>query len=163
MSGFVSIDSPVGSAADALPVDHGQLCTQVFWPTIDLADLREATRLDSTVSPARLVTAAQSAVLSVNAELKDWRAAQEALGYTTLEQVPGERLGTESTQTLLYRRAVYASTEANLRERYRDLDTSPKGHEAADRHALPIEDLRRDARWAVRDLLGRPRSTIELI
>lgn len=163
MTGLIAIETPVGSGADPLPPELGQLGSLPFWPVIDMADLRAAARLDSTVSPARLVHAAQMAVLWVNRELSAWRQQQLAQGIERLADVPGDMVGGDTERVLLYRRAVYAETEANARERYRGLDTTGKGQAAAEREEQPIDDLRRDARWAIRDFLGQARSTVELI
>jgi len=63
----------------------------------------------------------------------------------------------------LYRRAVYASAQAELIERYRDVDTTHAGHVRADTLDPTIDDYRRNVRYAIRDMLGRPRADVELL
>ena len=62
-----------------------------------------------------------------------------------------------------YRRAVYCEAKANLLERYRDFDATGEGQRRADAIESPIDDLRRDARWACRAITGEGRTSVELI
>ncbi|KVZ48995.1 head completion/stabilization protein [Burkholderia ubonensis] len=133
-----------------------------FFPDVSIAALREATRLDGTVTHARLREAAIDAIRSVNVELKAWRA-QAAAGYATLADVPAERIGGVSELVSLYHRAVYNLTRADVTEKYRDLDTTKSGGQEAERLEDTICSARRNARWALNDLRGIPRSTVELI
>lgn len=139
------------------------LANNGFFPNIDLQDLQDAMRLDGTVTMPRLKHAAVEAITSVNGELRDWRLRQEGLGFAALADVPAEEIDKESVQLARYRRAVYCLTKANLTERYRDFDATHDGHKRATELESPIDDLRRDARWAISDLLGRARNTVELI
>ncbi|MCO1344221.1 head completion/stabilization protein [Burkholderia multivorans] len=53
--------------------------------------------------------------------------------------------------------------KATLIERYRDYDTTGDGARRADELEPQSDELRRDARWAISDIVGRPRVTVELI
>lgn len=143
--------------------DETTLENDGWFPVIDLAHLRAAARLDGTVTPARLRHAALNAVASVNTELAAYREAQQAAGRASLADVPAPQLGGESVQLQRYRRAVYACVQADLIEHYRDFDTTGAGDKAAEKLELRVGDLRRDVRWAVSDLVGRRRTTVELI
>ena len=48
-------------------------------------------------------------------------------------------------------------------EAYRSFDATNDGHRYADKLESPIDDLRRDAHRAIADILGRARTTVELI
>ena len=63
----------------------------------------------------------------------------------------------------LYQRAVYATAKAELIERYRDFDSTDAGQRRAETMELSVDDYRRQARYAIRDILGRPRATVELL
>ena len=52
---------------------------------------------------------------------------------------------------------------AELAERYRGLDTTGTGQGAADQQTTSADEYRRDARWSISDILGIPRTTVELI
>lgn len=134
-----------------------------FWPEIDPAQIRDAQRIDGTITAERLSSALVEAISSVNAELNAWSLAQIDSGHTTLGAVPAAEVAAESVHVHRYRRAVGCLAKANLIERYRDFDTTARGDRKADAMENPTDDLRRDARWAISDILGTGRSVVELI
>ncbi|HHQ4490101.1 TPA: head completion/stabilization protein [Aeromonas hydrophila] len=142
---------------------EGEIDSSPFWPAISLPDLRDTVRLDGTVTTARLKHAVIDAITSVNRDLADWRRAREAEGVTTLAAVPGEVINGESAYLHSYRRAVYAITRANLLERYTDYSATGDGVKGADAKIISSDDLYRDARFAIRDILGTTHNTVELI
>lgn len=142
---------------------EGEIDSTPFWPAISLPDLRDTVRLDGTVTTARLKHAVIDAITSVNRDLADWRRAREAEGVTTLAAVPGEVINGESAYLHSYRRAVYAMTRANLLERYTDYSATGDGVKGADAKIISSDDLYRDARFAIRDILGTTHITVALI
>jgi hypothetical protein len=153
MSGFVA-----GSTAPS-----GHINTDPFWPSIDLDDVRGTLRIDSRVTALRLETATIAAAITINREFKTWRMTQQQAGYTTLEDVPADKVDDVSEYTHLYLRAIYAATGAEISEKYRSYDSTNSGNQNADELTPSIDELRRDQRWAVRDFLGLSRTTVELI
>lgn len=149
--------TPVDESVEP-PIGNGE-----FWPEIDPAKIREAQRVDGTITPERLRTALIEAMASVNGELEAWRLLQVAAGHATLVAVPATEIDDESIHVHRYRRAVGCMAKANLIERYRDYDTTARGDRKAEMLTDPIDDLRRDARWAISDILGVGRTTVELI
>ncbi|WP_339023388.1 head completion/stabilization protein [Aeromonas salmonicida] len=143
--------------------DEGEIANSPFWPAISLPDLRETVRLDGTVTTARLTHAVVDAITSVNRDLADWRIARQAEGHTTLAAVPSDVINNESVHLHSYRRAVYAMTRANLLERYTDYSATGDGVKGADAKIVSSDDLYRDARFAIRDILGTTHNTVELI
>lgn len=143
--------------------DEGEITSSPFWPAISLPDLRETVRLDGTVTTARLTHAVVDAITSVNRDLADWRTARQAEGHATLAAVPSEVINNESVHLHSYRRAVYAMTRANLLERYTDYSATGDGVKGADAKIVSSDDLYRDARFAIRDILGTTHNTVELI
>jgi phage tail protein X len=134
-----------------------------FWPEIDPEAARNTMRLDGTVTGARLRHALVEAIADVNRQLADWRRGQQAAGNLTLDDVPAEQVDGESEHVAHYRRAVYCLAAANLTERYRSFDSTGAGNKQADELDTTVDDLRRDSRWAISDMLGLGRSTIELL
>ena len=135
---------------------------------MDPAAVRAACLLDGTVTTARLIPALQAAMLTVNCELQAWATEQRTRwGYAALADVPAPQVGGESAQVLRYRRAVHACLQADLAEANRVQDTLPAGmgKEARVLESLQvqIDEHRRRQRWAISDMLGIARSTIELI
>ena len=136
-----------------------------FFPDIDITAMRDAMRLDGTVTQARLRPAIVEAILFVNHALDDWRNTK-ATGFATLAEMPATRIDGESRLIALYRRAVYSSAKADLVERYRDYDSTASS--LGDKKSMDYLDnapseQRRNAQWASADLIGRPRMTVELI
>lgn len=139
------------------------IVSSTFWPSIDPAKVREAQRIDATVTSARLRGALIEAIATTNTALLAWRSAQQAAGFATLAEVPAETIDTESLHLHRYRRAVGSLAKALLLERLRDFDATGKGDKDAAALTDPIDDCRRDWHAAVADIAGRPRSTVELI
>lgn len=144
-------------------VASGHINTDAFWPSIDLNDLRAKLRIDASVTTPRLETAAVAAAISINRELSEWRAIQQAAGHTELADVPSEKINDVPVLVHLYRRAIEAATGAEVCERYRSYDSTNSGNQNAEDLTPNIDDYRRDLRWAVRDFLGINRTTVELI
>lgn len=134
-----------------------------FFPDIDPVDAREVLRMDGTVTAERLSHSLIDAIATVNDEVGAWKATQIAAAHLTLADVPASEINGDSILVHRYKRAVYALTKANLTERYRDFDSTNAGNKKADQMETPIDDLRRDARWAISDILGIGRNTVELI
>ncbi|MDB5717266.1 MAG: head completion/stabilization protein [Sphingomonas bacterium] len=159
MSDFVFNPAPVPPAAgpEAVIVNDG------WFPDVDPAKVRTAINVRDGVSPARLREAILSAIISAGVDLAAWAALRTAEGRATLAAVPAPTLDGESRLVLLYHRAICAFVKAELAERYRDNDLTGDGQREVGALAGSIDDLRRDARHAIRDFLGRTRTAVELI
>jgi hypothetical protein len=120
-------------------------------------------RQDGTATAERLRAALVDAVLSVNDDLRSWQAMQQAAGHMTLEAVPTGQIDGKPSHLHRYLRAVCCEARAGLIERYRDYDATAAGDRKAEALMQAVEDLRRDARWAISDIVGRSRSTVALI
>lgn len=152
MSAFIS----TGSAADFTLTNDG------WFPDIDATAARDTLRIDGTVTDTRLEAALVNAMLSVNQDLAPYKS--EAAGeYPSLADIPSTDINGKSRLIIYYTRAVICTAGAELVERYRSYDTSADGDRNADALTPNIDELRRDARWAIRDLIGRVRTTVELI
>ncbi|MGS0740429.1 head completion/stabilization protein [Glaciimonas sp. GG7] len=137
-----------------------------WFPDIALSHMRDAMRLDGTVTNPRLIQAVTDAILHVNQELDQWQDQQLANGYITLEAVPAKKINRESKLVIHYRRAVYSTAKADLLEKYRDYDSTASS--ATDKKAIDYLDhapgeQRRNAHWAIADILQRQHLTVELI
>lgn len=139
------------------------IASGAFWPAIDPVKLRADQRIDSSITPERLRAALIEAIASVNRELEVWKQAQILAGYTTLATVPAETIDNVSVLLHRYERAVGCMAKADVTERMRDFDTTNEGHRQADALNPSIDELRRDARWAISAILGITRTTVELI
>ena len=122
-------------------------------------------RLDGTITPPRLLTAVQEAVATTVAQLDAWAKSRKDESHESLAAVPALMIDGESVNVQRFRRAVYCHAKANLIERYSDYDTTGRERRKDQDEAREdqAEHHRRDATWAVRDILGVTRLTVELI
>lgn len=131
-----------------------------FFPDISLNEVRTAMRADGTISEIRLKNAVIEAIATVNQELAPLR--QQAK-VSSLESLKADEIDGEHLYVWRYKRAVFCLAMANLYERYRSFDSTKDGVEKAEQYENSVDDLRRDARFAIRDLLNINRWTAELI
>lgn len=157
MSGFIA-NGTIPAAAEPHPISNDG-----WWPDLDGEAVRGALRLDGSISAMRLGVALVNAILSVNRELDAYKVAQQASGYADLAAVPGPQIQNQTRPVHLYLRAVYCTAGAELAERYRSYDSSNAGDKNVEELTPSIDEYRRDARWAMRDLLGASRATVELL
>ena len=163
MSSFLATAEPTTPQAPGSPANVAIVTNDSWFPDIDMNALRASMRLDGTATHERLRDATIDAIASINAELGTWQAGHIAAGYADLAAVPAPNIGGESVQLARYRRAVFNLAHADLTERYRDFDSTKSGGQKAEDLETTICDARRNVRWALSDMRGLPRSTIELI
>jgi hypothetical protein len=158
-------DVPVTQTTPAAP-EVKDIANDGFFPDISMPAMRDAMRLDTTVTDARLRPALVDAILTANALLRDWQAVHLAAGVEKLADLAAPQIDGESRFVALYRRAVYSFAKADVFESYRDYDTTAGA--LTDKKNMEWMDTapdvqRRNAHWAINDILGRTRATVELI
>lgn len=155
---FVTVPPSPASPPDSVVEGDG------WWPAIDCNAMRDALRLGDTVPQARLIAAIEGGLITVDGELADWRAAREAEGVADLESFePDRTLGGKPRAVLLFTRAVRFAAAAELAELHRDMTATAHGQARADDEQLTAADYRRLCTQAIRDMIGTPRCTVELI
>ena len=158
---FVITADPPDSEQETLVVNDG------WFPDMEPAAVRAACMLDGTVTAARLLPALQNAMLSVNAELQAWADEQRVRwGYACMADVPAQQVNGESAKLVHYRRAVHACLQADLLTTYRGGAAVTNGGKLERTHDDTYTqacDYRRQQRWAISDVLGQARCTVELI
>ncbi|QIF43978.1 head completion/stabilization protein [Aeromonas veronii] len=143
--------------------DEGEVSSAPFWPVINLNTLRAIMRTDGTITTERLRHAVIDAVAAVNSDLSGWAINRQSEGYEQLADVPSQTVNAESVLVHWYRRAVYSMARANLYERYLDSSATAEAVKDTDARDQTANDLYRDARFAIRDILGETHTTVELI
>lgn len=149
-------------------IDDETISNNGFFPDISLSEIRNAMRIDGTVTNDRLKHSALNAISTVNKDLKKYRMEIQAEGYADfysyqISQYDSEMLNGEPIKIYLYKRAVYCLTVANLYERYRGYDSTKQGNDKAEQLIDTAGDLKRDYHFAVRDILGGQRMIVELV
>lgn len=155
MSSFVANASPTKPENDVKSGD--------FWSAVNMTTLRATVRITGDVTAERLRAAVVAAVISVNDELSRWADTQQAKGFATMADIPAPMIDGQSRLTQLYLRAVHCATAVELHERYRSYDATAQGNQRADDLTPTIDEMRRDLRYAISDVLGTRRVTVELI
>ena len=154
MSGFIA----GGDTSAAYPISNAD-----FWPEIDGEQMRAAMRIDSSVTDDRLEVATVNAMIEANRELATYRAARQAEGHATLAEVPAEQIKGKSQLLHLYCRVIYCGALAELIERYNSFDATNSGEQKVTEEESSPDQLRRDARKALRTILGISQATVELL
>jgi hypothetical protein len=134
-----------------------------FFPDIAVADFRTDTRTQDTVTDQRVIANLVASILAINALLAVWQAAQQALGYTALANVPAKQINAASALVHHYRRAVYSHAQASIIDQYRESSITSKGTDRADEIINTRDIWLQQCREAVRAIRGEPRNTVELI
>ena len=144
--------------------DYGQdedlVLNDLFFPPLKISDFRNQARLDGTVTTARLKDALIEAIAAVNDELEAFKQHSTSEFFT---DIPCAKINNESVLVYRYRRAVTCLALANIYERYSSYDTTNDGEKKTELLKDSINELRRDARFAISDILKRPRVDAELI
>ncbi|WP_051219410.1 head completion/stabilization protein [Oceanobacter kriegii] len=126
-----------------------------FWPAISLTDARNVIRIEQDVTDPRLQHLLQIAIADVNDELAQYTAEQQQLGNTINEL--------SLTVQARYLQAIYAHTTASLLEQYQDYDATGQRGESKNSIQQQVDAQRRQVATAIRAILGKPRSCVELI
>ena len=146
MNGFVITTNPPDSEAEPSIANDG------WFPDMDPAAVRDACRIDGSVTAARLLPWADEQRVS-------W-------GYARLADVPAPQVGGESAKLLQYRRAIHAALQADLVQTYRGTSTAAVGNKFERDHddlQCTAGDYLRQLRNAIADIRGQARCTGELI
>lgn len=154
---------PTLAAEEAPPAAEAAVINDGFFPDIDPVAVRDAARIPSSITPARLRAAILGAIMRAEIDLRAFAAAAIASGHETLNAVPAPELDGQSVQVIRYQRAIELFAKAELIDRHRDFDLTAAGVNQADELEQSIGDLRRDAQHAIRDMLDRTRTTVDLI
>ena len=152
-------------AASGNPNDTSDqtLLNLAFYPDIVVADFRGVIRAQDSVTDERVIWALQNAMIEVNDELEAWRYTKELDGFLNITEIPANIYGVISELVLLYNTAVYSKAKALLLEYYTDADNTPDGDDRAVAFEHTVDVYLREAKEALRKILGVPRITVELI
>ncbi len=149
-------------AAGASTADSN-IANDDFFPAVDPNLFRSLMRLDNSVTNPRIRQALIEAMGKTNADLSVWKTNQQDQSYADLSEVPAAQIDAKSIHEHDYQRAVFCLAKAEINERYQDYDSTASGTSRAEEIEATIDDYKRQARFAIRRILGQSQSTIELI
>lgn len=161
--GFVSSPTPAPDPAPSPPSSGPRVEHDGFYPGVDLTHMRETMRIGEVVTQARLTEVAKVGMVATGRELRRWRAVQVAAGAATLDAIEAEQIDFENVLIVSYRRAVYSYAAAELAETHRDITATGDGADRGEQKALTADEHRRNATYAIRDILDVERVDSELI
>lgn len=150
----------VQKAVESYGEDEDLILNDSFFPKISISEFRNVARIDGTITTARLKDALMEAIASVNDELANYKSKQTV---ATLSAVENAKIGGQNILAYRYKRAVHCLAQANLYERYASYDTTNDGEKKMELLQESIGQLRRDARFAISDILKCNRINVELI
>lgn len=142
---------------------NGTVENHSFFPELSLDDFRSVMRVDAVTTPERAIQVLKTAMLEANGRLWEWARYHMIEGITKIEETPPRPGHPAGANKHLYLQAVWSLAKALLIERYRDYDTTNTGNKKADMLEDTAEDHRRNAAWAINDITGTARATVELI
>ncbi|OOF45268.1 phage head protein [Rodentibacter trehalosifermentans] len=151
----------VQKQVEIYPTTDDLISNEPFFPDLSISQCRNQMRIDGTVTEYRLKEALIEAMASVNDELAAFQ--QDNAEYGSLQKIPAPIINGESILVQRYQRAVICLAVANLYERYASYDSTHDGEKKMEQLKDIIDQLRRDARFAISDMLKRRRIDVELI
>lgn len=134
-----------------------------WYPDLSLRGARQSLRIPTDITDTRLRDALTAAMLEIADDLAPWREVQDMTGFARLADCDDRVVAGENRLVILWRRAVHTLAAADLAEIQHGPDSSAQGADRAAALDMTAAELRRNSRWAVRDMLGIPHTTIELI
>lgn len=134
-----------------------------WWPAISISEFRTRHRVTEEVAPDFIRAAIRSAMQSALNDLGAWADDMRLLLWARLTDVPDTMIDGQPHRVLLWQRAVMALAKVEIIETLRDYDATGHGDAALGSLDQSIIELRRDAQFAIRDLLGRARHRVALI
>ena len=141
----------------------GLVAADGWYPAISLPEMRSSMRLSDAVTTQRLRDAIVAAMIEARKALAAWKLVHVANDVARLEDIPADLVNGESELVHSWRAAVYGYAAANLAETHRDISATNEGAAPADERAIPAEQHRRNALWAIRDMLGKRRNRVRLV
>jgi Phage head completion protein (GPL) len=157
-----SLIANAGATATPPAAESTVIKNDGFWPDVDLALLRASTRLTGNVTEERLRSSAIEALLDVNGQLATFKATKVGEGWENAADI-GDTVAGASAIVHRYLRAIASTVQADIAEKYRDWDNTRAGDYRGEGENTAADEFRRNARWAVADILGRPRNVVELL
>lgn len=154
---------PPSSEIEAPPAAEAVVANDGFFPDVDPAHVRDVARIPTSITAPRLRGAIVGAIMTARNDLLAFATAAIAAGHASLAAMPAAQIDGASVRVHAYQRAIALFAKAELIERHRDFDTTAAGANQAGELEGSVEDLRRDAQHAIRDILGRTRTTVDLI
>lgn len=141
------------------PDEIGDVVQSVdFFPVVDIEAVRDFVRIDGSVTDSRLSQIVMEETLDVMRLL-------EPLTHkaSSLDELSDVTVNGQPAMRVWYFSAIANGVGAKLCEKYRNYDTTNKGHDKAVELSATIDEYRRNKMWAIAQMQGRNQTVVELI
>jgi hypothetical protein len=146
-----------------LPQDYSSIpiTNDGWWPDTDVADFQCQRSIPASIKPETVTNALLTAIGEANAELASYKTDQEAKGYQSASHVPGPSAGNLNQLSAQYLKVIFARAKAELIGEITsaEREKANPGQQSEDTR----ERLLAEAAFAIRNILGYPRVTVDLI
>ena len=134
---------------------NGTVVNDGFFPDIDLLLLQKQQQLDPNLTPERLHSAVEAAVLVINADLYPWVCTKMGAGYLTLDSVPDLEFNGRSRLVGLYLQAVALRVKGDIARDKANVGMTQEALSRQTDYHDKTNDYYRQSVWACRLIKGK--------
>ncbi|WP_323842962.1 head completion/stabilization protein [Moraxella sp. Pampa] len=143
-----------GELSTALsPITAGE-----FFPSVSVAEVRDFVRVDASVTDFRLHQLVLEEVLDVQRLLVSLTTKAQRLADLSTVVIDGK-----NAMQVWYFSAIANGVGAKVCEKYRNYDSTNKGHDKAVALSATIDEYRRNKMWAIAQIQGKNQTVVALI
>ena len=134
-----------------------------WFPDLDTGVFQDRYRMPAEFEQAMVDEHIRLAMLWTNRQLREWKAVQVATGYSTLAEVPAEKLGDDSEYQILYQRAAFCHAKALLLKQFATVNRREAAKNEAKEGDETEDKFQEFARDAIADFLDIPRIGVAVL
>ena len=151
--------------AESDPTSPEKIMTSsLFWPSVNLDEVRAQAGIDGSVAEARLFSAVFEAVIHTNKQLAAWEAKQKKAGFDALEKIEPETvINGVSVLVLLYKAAIKNHAAATIYASLRDYGETAESSKKSSSHTTKADEFRAAGRSDINMIMGLGRAEAYLI
>ncbi|KNC95748.1 head completion/stabilization protein [Trabulsiella odontotermitis] len=146
-----------------LPQDYSSITVtnDGWWPDTDVADFQSQRSIPASIKTETVASALLMAIGEANAELAAYQSAQRAKGFSSAKDVTGPSAGGVNQLCAQYLKIIFARAKAELMGEITsaEREKANPGQQSEDTR----DRLLAEASFAIRNIMGHPRVTVDLI
>ncbi|WP_439413004.1 head completion/stabilization protein [Enterobacter ludwigii] len=146
-----------------LPQDYSSVAitNDGWWPDTNVADFQSQRSIPASIETETVTNALLMAIGEANDELAEYQSAQRGKGYESAKDVPGPSAGTLNLLCAQYLKIIFARAKAELMGEITSAqrEKANPGQQSEDTR----DRLLAEASFAIRNIMGYPRVTVDLI
>lgn len=135
-----------------------------FWPNINAGDFEKRRGVPIDLDKESIAYSVAASIAQINIELTDTQTAYMAEGYASANDVPGQpKIADKNLLVILYEKAVFARTKAELLPEYATQQTKDAGENVANSQAEIRDQLLAESQQHIRAIKGESRCGVALL